>query len=194
MDPKSDEIKLGGISKVSLPFYEPPPRKTSAEIINEARLAIRESQMAESSFISTPIKPLQTQRPFTPRNKERLLFGKKTKSNRPPSSFSLRYLQNEADIPVGVPDSNMILSPHMLTSTAKTSTTKTTPKSGLVKQRSNSLSEINDNKIFNIGVKELSLNKVKLPSLDHLRPLQKRKVFKNTSSLDNREFNPRLTT
>jgi hypothetical protein len=41
MDPKSDEIKLGGISKVSLPFYEPPPRKTSAEIINEARLAIR---------------------------------------------------------------------------------------------------------------------------------------------------------
>jgi hypothetical protein len=108
--------------------------------------------------------------------------------------FSLRYLQNEADIPVGVPDSNMILSPHMLTSTAKTSTTKTTPKSGLVKQRSNSLSEINDNKIFNIGVKELSLNKVKLPSLDHLRPLQKRKVFKNTSSLDNREFNPRLTT
>lgn len=31
----------GAISKISLPFYEPPPRKTSAEIINEARLAIR---------------------------------------------------------------------------------------------------------------------------------------------------------
>ncbi|RZB39285.1 armadillo repeat-containing protein 2 [Asbolus verrucosus] len=183
MDERSEQIKTGGISKVSLPFYEPPPRKTSAEIINEARLAIRESQMAESPFVSTPIKPLQTQRPFTPRNKERLLFGKKAKSNRPPSSFSLRYLQNEAEIPGNIPDTNMILSPHML-STAR-SPTKMTPKSGIVKQRSNSLSEINDNKIFNIGVKEISLSKVKLPSLDHLKPLQKRKVFKNTTSLDN---------
>ncbi|KAJ3654800.1 hypothetical protein Zmor_013962 [Zophobas morio] len=186
MDPKSDDVKIGGISKVSLPFYEPPARKTSAEIINEARLAIRESQMAESSFISTPIKPLQTQRPFTPRNKERLLFGKKAKSNRPPSSFSLRYLQNEAEIPTNIHDSNMILSPQMLTSTAKiNSGTNTIPKSGIVKQRSNSLSEITDNKIFNIGIKEVCLNKVKLPSLDHLKPLQKRKLFKNTTSLDN---------
>ncbi|KYB28497.1 armadillo repeat-containing protein 2 isoform X2 [Tribolium castaneum] len=179
MEHRSDEIKLGGISKVSLPFYEPPPRKTSAEIINEARLAIRESQMAESSFISTPIKPLQTQRPFTPRNKERLLFGKKTKANRPPSSFSLRYLQNEAEIPPNVPESNMILSPHMLSSASKTNT-----RPIFTKQRSNSLSEVNDNKIFNIGFKEISLNKVKLPSLDHMKPLQKRKIFKNTS-LDN---------
>lgn len=33
--------QLGGTSKVDLPFYEPPPRKTSAEIINEAKLAIK---------------------------------------------------------------------------------------------------------------------------------------------------------
>lgn len=37
MDLKSNNIKT--ITKV--PFYEPPPRKTSAEIINEARLAIK---------------------------------------------------------------------------------------------------------------------------------------------------------
>lgn len=43
MDPLSKNIKphSGAISKVSLPFYEPPPRKTSVDIINEARLAIR---------------------------------------------------------------------------------------------------------------------------------------------------------
>lgn len=39
MDYKSKNIKTVG--KVTTPFYEPPPRKTSAEIINEARLAIR---------------------------------------------------------------------------------------------------------------------------------------------------------
>lgn len=38
MDVRNNNIKT--ISKVSMPFYEPPPRKTSAEIINEARLAI----------------------------------------------------------------------------------------------------------------------------------------------------------
>lgn len=44
MEFKSDNdiiMKSQGISKVSIPFYEPPQRKTSAEIINEARLAIR---------------------------------------------------------------------------------------------------------------------------------------------------------
>ncbi|KAJ8954505.1 hypothetical protein NQ318_000736 [Aromia moschata] len=89
MEVKSDDdaMKPQGVSKVSLPFYEPPQRKTSAEIINEARLAIRESQMAENNFASPTIKPVQTQRPFTPRDKERHLFGKKAKSNRPPSSF-----------------------------------------------------------------------------------------------------------
>lgn len=37
MDINSKNLKTVG----KLPFYEPPPRKTSAEIINEARLAIR---------------------------------------------------------------------------------------------------------------------------------------------------------
>ncbi|XP_074039648.1 armadillo repeat-containing protein 2 isoform X2 [Leptinotarsa decemlineata] len=175
-----DKMKSLGISKVSLPFYEPPQRKTSAEIINEARLAIRESQMADNNFAPPSIKPLQTQRPYTPRDKERLLFGNKTKSNRPPSSFSLRYLQNETELPTTPSDSNMILSPNMITSKPVVSSQKI---DSFQHQRSNSLSEIND-KIFNIAVKD-SLHKVKLPSLDPCRPLQKRKIFKNTTSLDN---------
>lgn len=34
---------VGGMNSKdkNLPFYEPPPRKTSVDIINEARLAIR---------------------------------------------------------------------------------------------------------------------------------------------------------
>ncbi|KAG5874097.1 hypothetical protein JTB14_005894 [Gonioctena quinquepunctata] len=176
-----DTMKSQGISKVSLPFYEPPQRKTSAEIINEARLALRESQMTDNNFAPTSIKPVQTQRPFTPRDKERLLFGSKIKKNRPPSSFSLRYLQNETELPMTPPENNMILSPNMIASKTPSVPPKITHK--IQHQRSNSLSEIND-KIFNIAVKD-SLHKVKLPSLDSCRPLQKRKIFKNATSLDN---------
>ncbi|XP_075453695.1 armadillo repeat-containing protein 2 isoform X2 [Ascaphus truei] len=65
--------------KKSDPFYKPPTsvQKTSAEIINEARNALR---------------TLRTQRPFTPREDQRKLFGptsSRTLDNRPPSSFSL---------------------------------------------------------------------------------------------------------
>ncbi|KAM8952978.1 armadillo repeat-containing protein 2 [Pelodytes ibericus] len=61
------------------PFYKPPTsvQKTCAEIINEARQALR---------------ALKTQRPFTPREDQRKLFGptsSRTADNRPPSSFSL---------------------------------------------------------------------------------------------------------
>ncbi|CAM4649590.1 unnamed protein product [Lepidochelys kempii] len=61
------------------PFYRPlvPKQKTSAEIINEARNALR---------------TLRTQRPFTPREDQRKLFGSassRTPENRPPSTFSL---------------------------------------------------------------------------------------------------------
>ncbi|XP_043366710.1 armadillo repeat-containing protein 2 isoform X3 [Dermochelys coriacea] len=61
------------------PFYRPsvPKQKTSAEIINEARNALRN---------------LRTRRPFTPREDQRKLFGaasSRTPENRPPSTFSL---------------------------------------------------------------------------------------------------------
>ncbi|XP_031203665.1 armadillo repeat-containing protein 2 isoform X2 [Mastomys coucha] len=60
-------------------FYRPPvsKQKTSAEIINEARNALR---------------TVRTQRPFTPREDQRKLFGpasSRSPENRPPSSFSL---------------------------------------------------------------------------------------------------------
>lgn len=97
--------------------------------------------------------------------------------------FSLRYLQNEAsEIPSAQIESDMILTPTMLIQN-NYSLTKT--PGNPMKQRSNSLTEITDNKIFNIGIKEPYLPKVKLPSLDHVRPLQKRKIYKNTVSLDN---------
>ncbi|XP_074043403.1 armadillo repeat-containing protein 2 isoform X2 [Macrotis lagotis] len=61
------------------PFYRRSlsKQKTSAEIINEARNALR---------------TVRTQRPFTPREDQRKLFGpasSRTADNRPPSSFSL---------------------------------------------------------------------------------------------------------
>ncbi|XP_025067188.1 armadillo repeat-containing protein 2 isoform X2 [Alligator sinensis] len=61
------------------PFYRPsvPRQKTSAEIINEARNALR---------------TLRTQRPLTPREYQRKLFGSassRTPDDRPPSAFSL---------------------------------------------------------------------------------------------------------
>lgn len=62
----------------------------SASVLLQIVVLNLDSQVADSSFVSTSIKPLQTQRPFTPREKERILFGRKAKSNRPPSSF--RYL------------------------------------------------------------------------------------------------------
>ncbi|KAM7340568.1 hypothetical protein ACRRTK_001183 [Alexandromys fortis] len=61
------------------PFHRPlmSRQKTSAEIISEARNALR---------------AVRTQRPFTPREDQRKLFGpasSRTPENRPPSSFSL---------------------------------------------------------------------------------------------------------
>ncbi|XP_054542831.1 armadillo repeat-containing protein 2 isoform X5 [Pan troglodytes] len=61
------------------PFYQPSvsKQKTSAEIISEARNALR---------------TVRTQRPFTPQEAQRKLFGpasSRTSENRPPSSFSL---------------------------------------------------------------------------------------------------------
>uniref|UniRef100_A0A4W2HBV9 Armadillo repeat containing 2 n=1 Tax=Bos indicus x Bos taurus TaxID=30522 RepID=A0A4W2HBV9_BOBOX len=61
------------------PFYLPSlsKQKTSAEIVSEARNALR---------------TVRTQRPFTPREDQRKLFGpasSRTPENRPPSSFSV---------------------------------------------------------------------------------------------------------
>ncbi|XP_045454247.1 armadillo repeat-containing protein 2 [Melitaea cinxia] len=77
------------------PFYAPPRRKTSAEIISEARAAIS----AEMSNITSgpglsALRPLRTRRPFTPREPQRTLFTERArkKDTRPPSAFDLKYL------------------------------------------------------------------------------------------------------
>ncbi|XP_039638833.1 armadillo repeat-containing protein 2 isoform X5 [Perca fluviatilis] len=75
-----------------------PARKTSAEIISEARQSLRVQS---------------TQRPFTPRDGHRQLFGKSSvradRDNRPPSTFSLNA-QN-FDAPDSRPGSGTRLSP-----------------------------------------------------------------------------------
>lgn len=50
MDVRPNNAMKQSISKVSVPFYEPPQRKTSAEIINEARLAIRGKYLRNCVF------------------------------------------------------------------------------------------------------------------------------------------------
>ncbi|XP_050666554.1 armadillo repeat-containing protein 2 [Leptidea sinapis] len=77
------------------PFYVPPRRKTSAEIISEARAAIRGDMSAPSSGSSLgALRPLRTRRPFTPRDSQRAhldRYSSKHKSTRPPSAFDLKY-------------------------------------------------------------------------------------------------------
>ncbi|KAK9693613.1 hypothetical protein QE152_g34085 [Popillia japonica] len=183
--------QLGSTSKVSLPFYEPPSRKTSSEIINEAKLAIKgiDTQVTDSSYATSTIKPLQTQRPFTPRDKERLLFGKKSKPNRPPSSFSLRYLQTENDlsIPISTPEDGDEVTPRRIIAGVygNTSTQRSKESDKIIRQKPDSASDVTGNKIFNVAVQEIGVQKIKLPTLDSLKPLPKRKLSKNTFSLDN---------
>uniref|UniRef100_A0A8C7M1B3 Armadillo repeat containing 2 n=1 Tax=Oncorhynchus mykiss TaxID=8022 RepID=A0A8C7M1B3_ONCMY len=73
-----------------------PRRKTSAEIVTEARHSLR---------------TLRTQRPFTPRDNHRQLFGEtsRTQDSRPPSTFSL-YARN-FEAPDSRPGSGTRLSP-----------------------------------------------------------------------------------
>ncbi|XP_049879021.1 armadillo repeat-containing protein 2 [Pectinophora gossypiella] len=77
------------------PFYAPPRRKTSAEIISEARAAIYgEMSGASGGASGGALRPLRTRRPFTPREPQRTLFAERTrkKEPRPPSAFDLKYL------------------------------------------------------------------------------------------------------
>lgn len=95
----------------------------------------------------------------------------------------MRYLQNEAEssIPPSTPENNVLITSSAisnLNTNKRSRYRKETPKP----QRSNSICEISENKIFNLDVRE---PKVKLPSLELLKPLQKKKLYKNTYSLDN---------
>ncbi|XP_068623866.1 armadillo repeat-containing protein 2 [Battus philenor] len=83
------------------PFYAPPRRKTSAEIISEARAAVFDEMNGSSSGsggVGT-LRPLRTRRPFTPREPQRTLFNERTRKRdqRPPSAFDLKYLSLTED-------------------------------------------------------------------------------------------------
>lgn len=69
------------------PFYATPAcKKTSVEIINEARAAVGLQQTIGGLRVG--MKAVSTKRPFTPRDKQRSLFGKNRGTQRPPSSIS----------------------------------------------------------------------------------------------------------
>ncbi|XP_037302592.1 armadillo repeat-containing protein 2-like [Manduca sexta] len=76
------------------PFYAPLRRKTSAEIISEARAAIYGEMSGSSSGVGSGLRPLRTRRPFTPREPQRTLFTERArkKDPRPPSAFDLKHL------------------------------------------------------------------------------------------------------
>ncbi|KAF9795736.1 hypothetical protein SFRURICE_018864 [Spodoptera frugiperda] len=75
------------------PFYAPLRRKTSAEIISEARAAIYGEMSGTSSGggAGGGLRPLRTRRPYTPREPQRSLYTNK-KEPRPPSGFDLKFL------------------------------------------------------------------------------------------------------
>jgi len=71
--------------QIHRPFYES-PKKTSAEIISEARSSVRS---------------LETQRPFTPADGQRRLFSGRNRDARPPSAISIASSYSESRPPSG---------------------------------------------------------------------------------------------
>ncbi|KAF2347330.1 Armadillo-type fold [Trinorchestia longiramus] len=90
----------------SAPFYTLPPRKTSAQIIKEARqdISLKEGGAFMLTGTVTPrngVRTVNTKRPFTPRCQERTLFGTPAalRGERPPSSFTLSPLHFDPNEP-----------------------------------------------------------------------------------------------
>ncbi|XP_026846134.1 armadillo repeat-containing protein 2 [Drosophila persimilis] len=97
-------------------------RKTSAELICEAKLFLGETVAgvgggggaggggggaaggAALQIMATGgARLVSTRRPITPREPGRVLYGKVALAGRPPSAFSMRYLQNEKPTPRQLP-------------------------------------------------------------------------------------------
>lgn len=89
-------------------------------------------------------------------------------------------MQNETDLPATPPDNNMILTPNMVSNLNFPNDTKKAKESKMPLQQK-------EGKIFNIGVREQNVHKIKLPALDSARILQKKKLQKSSCSLDNCE-------
>ncbi|XP_021923025.1 armadillo repeat-containing protein 2 isoform X2 [Zootermopsis nevadensis] len=197
-----------GTNKLTVPFYAPPPfvKKTSAEIISEARASIihdKEGIRIENTRMAASIRPVKTKRPFTPRERQRTLFGTAQKSScRPPSSFSLGYLQfQDADL-----GSSLSATPHI----RRLNPIPATPSASL--STSSSLLDLRDWKtLLNATTSEGSRSRVlsaqpleiplfltsgqitsaakrfRLPSIDGggKPSLSQRHQFRATASLDN---------
>ncbi|BFG01246.1 armadillo repeat-containing protein 2 [Drosophila madeirensis] len=89
-------------------------RKTSAELISEAKLFLGDTVAGVGGGAAGGAAALQmmatggarlvsTRRPITPREPGRVLYGKVALAGRPPSAFSMRYLQNEKPTPRQLP-------------------------------------------------------------------------------------------
>ncbi|XP_030572910.1 armadillo repeat-containing protein 2 [Drosophila novamexicana] len=75
-------------------------RKTSAELISEAKLYLGDLSTATATMTAAGgARLVSTRRPITPREPGRVLYGKVALAGRPPSAFSMRYLQNEKPAP-----------------------------------------------------------------------------------------------
>jgi len=63
-------------------------RKTSAELISEAKMFLGESVGAVPLMATGGARLVSTRRPITPRESGRVLYGKVALAGRPPSAFS----------------------------------------------------------------------------------------------------------
>ncbi|XP_002041952.2 armadillo repeat-containing protein 2 [Drosophila sechellia] len=93
--PHASEQSLNKLGLVSSGTSGMGRRKTSAELISEAKMFLGESVNAVPLLATGGARLVSTRRPITPRESGRVLYGKVALAGRPPSAFSMRYLQNE---------------------------------------------------------------------------------------------------
>ncbi|XP_017076984.1 armadillo repeat-containing protein 2 [Drosophila eugracilis] len=93
--PHASEQNLNKLGLVSSGSSGMGRRKTSAELISEAKMFLGESVNAVPLMATGGARLVSTRRPITPRESGRVLYGKVALAGRPPSAFSMRYLQNE---------------------------------------------------------------------------------------------------
>lgn len=70
-------------------------RKTSAEIVSEAKNSLMASGIKNRLINDGSVKLFSTKRPITPNVTKRQLYGMDGPAGRPPSAFNLKYLQYE---------------------------------------------------------------------------------------------------
>ena len=86
--------RLSAGKNSDIPFYETPVGvPTSSQIIKEAKEKLQDAKRNNLAYVPEAnglVRTLSSQRPFTPREDKRTLFGPKSSravNERPPSSF-----------------------------------------------------------------------------------------------------------